>query len=67
MKDCDHHGYRVYARRTFSNGTVHYCVQCTKCLSVVKIAEHGNRPFIRHDEIPTGKKIFDFIEQEDAQ
>jgi hypothetical protein len=66
MKDCDHHGHRVYARRSFANGSVQYCIQCTRCLEVVKTPEHGYRPYIRHDEIPTGNKIFDFIEPEDA-
>jgi hypothetical protein len=62
MHDCDHAGHRVYARRTFANGTVHYCIQCTRCLSVVKIPQHGNRPWIRHDEIPLGRTVHAFIE-----
>ena len=67
MQDCDHAGHRVYARRLFANKTTHFCVQCLKCLRVVKLPEHGNRPFIRADEVPTGRKIHDFIETKDAQ
>lgn len=62
MRDCDHARRTVYARRVFKNGTVHYCVQCLDCLSVVKTETHGNRPWIRHDEIPTGVVIHDFDE-----
>lgn len=66
MRDCDHVGHRVYAERSFSNGSVHYCVQCTRCLQVVKLPEHGNRPFIRRDEIPADKAIHRFIDQGDV-
>jgi len=62
MNVCEHQGRRVYARRTFKNGSVHYCVQCLDCLAVLKTQEHGNRPWIRHDEIPTGVMIHDFDE-----
>lgn len=65
--ECAHIGHRVYARRVFSNGTVHHCVQCVKCLSVVKMPEHGNRPWIRADEIPQGKAVHPFIETGDTQ
>lgn len=67
MHDCDHVGHRVYARRVFANGTVHFCVQCLHCLRAVKLPEHEFRPWIRIDEIPPGRKIHDFIEQEDTQ
>lgn len=59
---CEHFGHRVYARRTFSNGSVHVCVQCLNCLQVVKMPEHGNRPWIRKDEIPSGFVIHTFLE-----
>ena len=65
MRDCDHAGHRVYARRRFANGTVHICVQCLDCLGVVRIPEHNNRPWIRIEEVPPGRKIHDFIEPED--
>lgn len=58
---CDHVGHRVYARRVFKNGTVHHCVQCTKCLNVIKLPKHGDRPWIRQDEIPEGVTIHPFI------
>ena len=64
--DCDHVGHRVYAKRTFRNGTTHYCVQCTRCLSVVKMPEHGNRPWIKAEEIPLGRAVHSFIEQGQA-
>jgi hypothetical protein len=66
MRDCDHVGHRVYALRTFANGTVHYCIQCTRCLAIVKTEEHQFRPFIRRDEIPTGKTVYPWINPEDA-
>lgn len=65
MRDCDHVGGRVYAVRTFANGTKHICVQCLLCLKAVKIPEHGNRPWIRRDEVPQGRKIHEFIEPGD--
>jgi hypothetical protein len=38
-----------------------------KCLKVCKLPEHGNRPWIRVDEVPEGRKIHDFIDREDAR
>lgn len=67
MDDCDHLGHRVYSRRQFANGTVHFCVQCVRCLRVVTLPEHGNRPWLKVDEIPAGRKIHDFIESEDVR
>lgn len=64
MRTCDHRGARVYARRTLPNGTEHLCMQCIRCLSVVKAQEHGNRPYIRPDEIPADATIYAFIEPE---
>jgi len=65
MSDCDHKGFLRYARRTFKNGTVHYCVQCKNCGQVVKINRHNYRPFIKHSEIPTGYQIHEFIDTTD--
>jgi len=67
MYNCDCTGHRVYARRVFTNGTVHICVQCLNCLKVCKLPEHGNRPWIRVDEVPEGRKIYDFVDREDAR
>lgn len=67
MHDCDHVGHRVYARRIFENGSVHFCVQCLKCLRVVKLSDHDNRPWIRIEDVPSGRKIHDFINPEDTQ
>lgn len=63
--DCDHIGHRVYTRRIFPNGTTHICVQCLRCLRVVKMPEHGNRPFIRRDEVPAGRHVRPFIKAEE--
>lgn len=62
MHDCDHEGHRVYARRVFSNGSTHICVQCLRCFSLVKLEQHNMRPFIREDEVPPGMKIRDWID-----
>ena len=62
MNDCDHQGGKVYARRVFSNGSTHICVQCLLCLSLVKLPLHDNRPFLRLEEVPAGKKIRDWID-----
>ena len=59
---CDHRGFRQYARRIFANGTIHYCVQCQRCKHVCKMPEHGNRPWIKHSEIPTGRTIVEFLQ-----
>jgi len=67
MRDCDHVGHRVYARRVFANGTVHFCVQCLKCLRVTKEPDHNYRPWIRVEEVPQGRKIHDFVHPEDTQ
>lgn len=65
--DCDHVSSKVYARRTFSNGSVHHCVQCLRCFCVVKLPEHNNRPWIRLDEVPLGRAVHAFIEEGQAQ
>lgn len=62
MSICSHSGIRRYARRTFANGTVHICVQCMDCGDVVLMTRHGNRPWIRLDEVPPGEVIHDWIE-----
>lgn len=67
MRNCDCVGHRVYARRVFNNGSVHFCVQCLRCLQVCKLPEHGNRPWIKATEIPAGRGIYDFIEPKDAK
>ena len=62
---CNHIGGMRYARRTFSNGTVHYCIQCKICGEVVKHKRHDYRPFIKHTEIPTGYQIHEFKDTSD--
>lgn len=60
MQKCNHKDFLRYARREFSNGTVHYCVQCKNCGEVVKIKRHNYKLFIKHSEIPTGYQIHEF-------
>lgn len=57
--NCDHIGYRVYAKRIFKNKTIHYCIHCTNCGALVK---QDGKPHIKLSEIPPNKKIFDFNE-----
>jgi hypothetical protein len=64
---CNHEGYRRYRRRVFSNGSVHVCVQCEHCLALVKLAEHGFRPFLRLDEVPAGRNVSDWVEPGNQQ
>lgn len=51
-----------YTRRIFANGTVHYCIQNTLTGDLVKHPRHNMRPFIRHDEIPLGVAIHEWME-----
>lgn len=67
MLDCDHAGHRVYARRVFKNGSVHFCVQCRECFRVVKMAQHGYRPWIKANEVPDGRMICPFIEPDSPE
>lgn len=62
---CDHHDGMRYARRTFSNGSIAYCIQCKHCGAVVKHSRHNFRPFIKHSEIPTGYQIHEFNDRTD--
>ncbi len=65
MSKCTHeHGMR-YARRSFTNGAVHYCIQCKICGEVVKHKRHNFCPFIKHNEIPTGYQIHEFMDLSD--
>lgn len=50
--DCDHVGHEFYARITLPNGQNHFCIQCEKCLSIVKSEKHGKRLYIKLSEIP---------------
>lgn len=64
---CSHEGSLRYARRLFTDGTTHYCVQCTRCLEVVKTQRHELRLFIKHEDIPLGAVIFDWIDPSGIQ
>lgn len=58
---CNHQDSLVYVRRTKEVGEVHYAVQCTECLDIVKTERHNFRPYIKHSEIPTGYVIYEFV------
>lgn len=66
MNPCKHLNRR-YTRRVFSNGSTHICVQCLDCLNVVKLPEHGDRPFLRLDEVPFDQKIHEWIDPSQVQ
>lgn len=53
-------GNQRYTRRTFANGSVHYCIQDMTTLDLVKHPAHDYRPFISHTEIPAGTPIYDW-------
>lgn len=65
--DCDHASSKVYARKTFKNGSIHHCIQCLRCMAVVRLPEHSNRPWIRLEEVPLGRAVHAFIEEGQAQ
>lgn len=67
MHDCDHNGSRVYARRRLPDGSIHICVQCVRCLQLVRLPEHNNRPYLSLAEVPAGRSVYDWIEQADAK
>lgn len=62
MHECTHTGPRIYARRKLTDGSTHVCIQCLQCLELVKLAAHGNRPYLRLDEVPAGRTIHDWID-----
>lgn len=61
-RECDHIGYEQYVRRAFSNGTVHYGIQCENCQRMVKHPRHNGKLFIKHSEIPPGYDIHPYRE-----
>ena len=67
MQHCDHDGALRYARRRFKDGTVHLCVQCTRCLDVIKTERHGGKLFLKPHDIPPGALIFDWIDPTGVQ
>ena len=54
--------YLQYARRVFESGSVHYCIQDTRTGDLVKHPAHQYRPFIRHDEVPAGVVVHNWID-----
>ena len=59
---CTHDRWH-YCRRTFSNGTQHFGAQCLDCLSCIKLPQHGNRLWIKAEDIPPGATIHAHIDQ----
>lgn len=67
MQECSHRGTLRYTRRIFSNGTVHYAVQCSTCFRTIKTHRHNHKLFIKHEEIPPGAVICDWIDPDTVQ
>ena len=67
MTHCEHLNSLRYTRRIFSNGTAHYCVQCSRCFATVKTQRHNGNLFIKHEEIPPGVIISDWIDPNSLQ
>lgn len=61
---CNHKGHLRYVRRVFVNGTMHFGVQCSKCLDMVKTEKHDYKLFIRIEEIPPHSTIHEWIDPE---
>ena len=57
--ECNHTGHRVFTRRLFQNLTTHYCVQCLNCGQIVK---HNNKLWLKFEDIPPTKTIYNFDE-----
>lgn len=55
MMNCDHYKSKVYAKKTFANGTVHYCIQCIKCLNLVTL-EGQKGQWIKLEDIPENRR-----------
>jgi hypothetical protein len=62
MQQCDHKGRLRYVRRVFKNGTIHFGVQCSACLDMVKTSRHNNKLFISISEIPAHSTIHEYID-----
>ena len=60
MQNCNHENTQ-YVRRTFPDGTVHYGIQCLDCLDIIKTDRHEGKLFIKHNEIPAGSVIHDWV------
>lgn len=67
MQDCNHYGALRYARRVNPDGSIQFCVQCSRCFDTVKTAKHGGKLFIKHKEIPPGVLICDWIDPDSVQ
>ncbi len=63
MKEpCNHENWR-YCRRVFSNKTAHFGVQCIDCLDCIKLERHGNRLWLKPDDIPPDALIHAYVER----
>ena len=61
--DCDHVGHEFYARITLPNGQSHFCIQCEKCLEVIKSKKHGWRLYIKLSEVPSDSIVRPLVER----
>lgn len=67
MTDCNHQGALRYTRRILPNGSSQFCVQCSRCFETVKTSRHNGKLLIKHEEIPAGVFICDWIDPETVQ
>ena len=58
MQQCNHDGVLVYVRRTNTDNSIQYAIQCLDCLQLVKLKKHDGKLFIKHSEIPHGETIY---------
>lgn len=59
---CAHASNLVYSRKTFIDGQVHYCMQCTKCGQAIKSKHHDYKLWLKHSDVPPHSIIYPFDE-----
>lgn len=61
--ECGTKEHWEYTKRTFSNGTQHYCLQCFECGQIgISHNRHKGKCFLPLDEIPKNEQIHDWID-----
>lgn len=60
VEPCNH-GRWHYIRRTFSNGTIHFGIQCLDCLSCIKLDRHDQKLWLKPEDIPVNAPIHAWI------
>lgn len=62
MNDPCRHERWQYCRRKFSNGTLHFGVQCLDCLAVIKLEKHSQKLWLKPEDIPVHAPIHAWID-----